>query len=209
MLTRELHERRGLLLGEELPHCGARPARNVDQGARATRCYRLGLLENTKLQSSMSWLGRSFIFTRLRISQMSRPCWLADLMTQFLTYFWRFRQCHLNFMPFASSLHEAIAFSRATFSASDSFAASAPSSFLMQSFKNALLSEPLSFCSFACFRQATDFAALCSSCWVGLMLCATRSDFDVASDELCALAGSPANPRTITKILADTKRRSM
>ena len=81
--------------------------------------------------------------------------------------------------------------------------------FLMQSFKNALLFEPLSFCSFACFRQATDFAALCSSCWVGLTFCATRSDFDVASDELCALASSPARPRTITKILADTKRRSM
>jgi hypothetical protein len=80
---------------------------------------------------------------------------------------------------------------------------------LMQFFKNALLFEPLSFCSFACFRQATDFAALCSSCWVGLMLCATRIDFDVASDELCALAGSPASPRTITKILADTKRRNM
>jgi hypothetical protein len=81
--------------------------------------------------------------------------------------------------------------------------------FLMQSFKNALLFEPLSFCSFACFRQATDFAALCSSCWVGLTFCATRSDFDVASDELCALAGSPASPRAITKILADAKRRSM
>src|SRR6516162_8113287 len=81
--------------------------------------------------------------------------------------------------------------------------------FLMQSFKNALLSEPLSFCSFACIRQAIDFAALCSSCWVGLMLCATRSDFDVASDELSALAGSPASPRTITMILADTKRRRM
>src|SRR5262249_9367331 len=82
--------------------------------------------------------------------------------------------------------------------------------FLMQSFKKALLCEPLSFCSFACFRQATDFAALCSSCWVGLMFCATRSDFDVASDdELCALAGSPASPRAITKILADAKRRSM
>src|SRR5262249_10087371 len=79
----------------------------------------------------------------------------------------------------------------------------------MQSFKKALLFEPLSFCSFACFRQATDFAALCSSCWVGLMFCATRSDFDVASDELCALAGSPASPRAITKILADAKRRSM
>src|SRR5262249_43560110 len=48
-----------------------------------------------------------------------------------------------------------------------------------------------------------------SSCWVGLMFCATRSDFDVASDELCALAGSPASPRAITKILADAKRRSM
>jgi hypothetical protein len=42
-------------------------------------------------------------------------------MTQFLTYFWRFRQCQLNFKPFASSLHAAIAFSRATFLASDSF----------------------------------------------------------------------------------------
>src|SRR6266436_6692122 len=101
------------------------PCRNVDQGARATRCYRLGLLENTKVQSSMSWLGRSFIFTALRISQMSMPCRLADLMMQFLTYFWRFRQCHLNFMPFASSLHAAVAFSRATLSALDSFAASA------------------------------------------------------------------------------------
>jgi hypothetical protein len=79
----------------------------------------------------------------------------------------------------------------------------------MQSFKNALLFEPLSFCSFACFRQATDFAALSSSCWVGLTFCATRSDFDVASDELCALAGSPASPRAITKILADAKRRRM
>src|SRR5215475_11901279 len=73
----------------------------------------------------MSWLGRSFIFTALRTSQMSMPCWLADLMMQFLTYFWRFRQCHLNFMPFASSLHATVAFSRATLSASDSFAASA------------------------------------------------------------------------------------
>src|SRR5262249_13539197 len=35
------------------------------------------------------------------------------------------RQCHLNFMPFASSLHATVAFCRATFSASDSFAASA------------------------------------------------------------------------------------
>src|SRR5262249_12735427 len=63
--------------------------------------------------------------TALRISWMSMPCWLADLMMQFLTYFWRFRQCHLNFMPFASSLHATVAFSRATLSASDSFAASA------------------------------------------------------------------------------------
>jgi putative tryptophan/tyrosine transport system substrate-binding protein len=33
---------------------------------------------------------------------MSMPCLLADLMMQFWTYFWRFRQCQLNFMPFAS-----------------------------------------------------------------------------------------------------------
>src|SRR5215510_4139984 len=98
------------------------PAR---QGARATRAYRLRLLENTKLQSSMSCLGRSFIFTDLRISQMSMPCWLADLMMQFLTYFWRFRQCQLNFMPFASALHAAVAFSRAILSALDNFAACA------------------------------------------------------------------------------------
>src|SRR5262249_29522052 len=72
----------------------------------------------------MSWLGRSF--TALRTSQMFMPCcWLANLMMQFLTYFWRFRQCHLNFMPFASSLHATVAFSRATLSAADSFAASA------------------------------------------------------------------------------------
>src|SRR5215470_4336666 len=71
----------------------------------------------------MSWLGRPFIFTV--ITETSMPCWLADLMMQFLTYFWRFRQCHLNFMPFASSLHATVAFSRATLSASDSFAASA------------------------------------------------------------------------------------
>src|SRR6266481_2733087 len=90
-----------------------------------TQSYRSRLLENTKLQSSMSWLGRSFIFTALRISQMSMPCWLADLMMQFWTNFWRFRQCHLNFMPFASSLQAAVAFSRATLSAFDNFAASA------------------------------------------------------------------------------------
>jgi hypothetical protein len=42
-------------------------------------------------------------------------------MMQFLTYFWRFRQCHLNFMPFASALHAAVAFSRATLSALDIF----------------------------------------------------------------------------------------
>src|ERR1700746_3217109 len=68
---------------------------------------------------------RPFIFTVLRTCQMSMPCWLADLMMQFLTYFWRFRQCQLNFMPFASTLHAAVAFSRATLSALDIFAASA------------------------------------------------------------------------------------
>src|SRR5438552_16279082 len=41
------------------------------------------------------------------------------------TYFWRFRQCQLNFMSFASTLHAAVAFSRTTLSALDSFAASA------------------------------------------------------------------------------------
>src|SRR5436309_11072776 len=46
------------------------------------------------------------------------------LIMQFRTYFWRFRQCQLNFMPFASTLHAAVAFSRTTFSALDSFAAS-------------------------------------------------------------------------------------
>ena len=73
----------------------------------------------------MSCLGSSFIFTALRISQMSMPCWLADLMMQFWTYFWRFRQCQLNFMPFASALHAAVAFSRAILSALDNFAARA------------------------------------------------------------------------------------
>src|SRR5262252_7238196 len=97
----------------------------TDQGARAAQSYRLRLLENTKLQSSMSWLGKSFIFTALRISQMSMPCLLADLMMQFWTYFWRFRQCQLNFMPFASALHAAVAFSRAILSAFDNFAARA------------------------------------------------------------------------------------
>src|SRR5215510_2866386 len=72
----------------------------------------------------MSGLGRD-PFTVLRTSQMSMPCWLADLMMQFWTYFWRFRQCHLNLMPFASSLHAAVAFSRATLSALDIFVASA------------------------------------------------------------------------------------
>jgi hypothetical protein len=46
-------------------------------------------------------------------------------MMQFWTYFWRFRQCQLNFMPFASTLHAAVAFSRAPLSALDIFAASA------------------------------------------------------------------------------------
>ena len=73
-------------------------------GSGTPQSYRLRLLENTKLQSSMSSLGSSFIFTALRISEMSMPCWLADLIMQFLTYFWRFRQCHLNFILFASSL---------------------------------------------------------------------------------------------------------
>jgi len=50
---------------------------------------------------------------------------IAILMMQLLTYFWRFRQCQLNFMPFASALHAAVAFSRATLSALDSFAAAA------------------------------------------------------------------------------------
>ena len=56
---------------------------------------------------------------------MSMPCRLADLMMQLWTYFWRFRQCQPNFMPFASALHAAVAFSRATLSALDIFAASA------------------------------------------------------------------------------------
>jgi hypothetical protein len=46
-------------------------------------------------------------------------------MMQFWTYFWRFRQCQLNFMPLASALHAAVAFSRASLSALDIFAASA------------------------------------------------------------------------------------
>src|SRR5256886_5760508 len=70
---------------------------------------------------------RPFIFTVLRTCQMSMltPSWLTVLMMQFWTYFWRFRQCQLNFMPFASTLHAAVAFSRATLSALDIFAASA------------------------------------------------------------------------------------
>ena len=75
--------------------------------------------------SSCSWLRRSFLFTALRTAQMSIPCLLADLLMQFWTYFWRFRQCQLNSMPFASDLHAAVVFSRATLSALDSFAASA------------------------------------------------------------------------------------
>jgi hypothetical protein len=42
-----------------------------------------------------------------------KPSWRVVLMMQFWTYFWRFRQCQLNFMPFASTLHSAVAFSRA------------------------------------------------------------------------------------------------
>jgi hypothetical protein len=56
---------------------------------------------------------------------MLKPSRLTVLMMQFWTYFWRFRQCQLNFMPFASALHAAVAFSRATLSALDIFAASA------------------------------------------------------------------------------------
>jgi len=82
-------------------------------------------LEKTKVKSSSSWIGRPPIFARLRTSQMSMPCRLADLMMQFWTYFWRFRQCQLNFMPFASALHAAVAFSRAILSALDNFAACA------------------------------------------------------------------------------------
>jgi hypothetical protein len=59
----------------------------LDDGARP---YRLRLLENTKLQSSISPIGRE-LFTALWISRMSMPCLLADLMMQFWTYFWRFR----------------------------------------------------------------------------------------------------------------------
>src|SRR5436309_3177358 len=70
---------------------------------------------------------RPFMFTVLRTCQMSMltPSLLTVLMMQFWTYFWRFRQCQLNFMPFASTLHAAVAFSRATLSALDIFAASA------------------------------------------------------------------------------------
>src|SRR5947209_3210043 len=70
---------------------------------------------------------RSFIFTKLRTCQMFKltPSLLAVLMMQFWTYFRRFNQCQLYFMPFASSLHAAVAFTRATLSALDSFAASA------------------------------------------------------------------------------------
>src|SRR5262244_2520691 len=70
---------------------------------------------------------RSIIFTALRICQTFTlgSVLIAILMMQLLTYFWRFRQCQLNFMPFASALHAAVAFSRATLSALDSFAAAA------------------------------------------------------------------------------------
>jgi hypothetical protein len=54
-----------------------------------------------------------------------KPAPLTVLMMQFWTYFWRFRQCQLNFMPLASALHAAVAFSRASLSALDIFAASA------------------------------------------------------------------------------------
>jgi len=56
---------------------------------------------------------RSIIFTALRISEMSMlgSAWTVVLMMQFRTYFWRFSQCQLNFMPFASTLRAAVAFS--------------------------------------------------------------------------------------------------
>src|SRR5215471_13615336 len=67
------------------------------------------------------------MFTALWICRMSTlgSVLIAILMMQLLTYFWRFRQCQLNFMPFASALHAAVAFSRATLSALDRFAAAA------------------------------------------------------------------------------------
>src|ERR1700742_2912899 len=70
---------------------------------------------------------RAFISTALRSCEMSMPgsAWTVVLMMQFLTYFRCFNQCQLSFMPFASSLHAAVAFSRAALSALDSFAASA------------------------------------------------------------------------------------
>src|SRR4029077_8358267 len=70
---------------------------------------------------------RSFIFTALRICRMSMPrsVWTAVLTMQFFTYLRCFNQCQLRFMLLASSLHAAVAFSRATLSALDSFAASA------------------------------------------------------------------------------------
>src|SRR5260370_15225402 len=69
---------------------------------------------------------RSFIFTALRICQMSTlaSARAAVLMVQFLTYFRCFNQCQLSFMPFASFLHAAVLFSRANLSALDNFAAS-------------------------------------------------------------------------------------
>jgi hypothetical protein len=72
-------------------------------------------------------IGRSIIFTVLVTSEMFMlgSIRTAALMMQFRTYFWRFRQCQLNFMPFACTLHAAVAFSRTIFSALDSCAASA------------------------------------------------------------------------------------
>jgi hypothetical protein len=49
------------------------------KGAHTTQSYRLRPLENMKLQSSMSWSGRSFMFTALRTSEISMPCRVADL----------------------------------------------------------------------------------------------------------------------------------
>ena len=84
------------------------------------------------------------------------PSLLAVRMMQFWTYFWRLCQCRLNFMPFASSLHAAVAFSRATLSALDIFAASAGVG------TNAMLLTASSTCATtmgtaddACFADAT------------------------------------------------------
>src|SRR5262249_24295422 len=80
--------------------------------------------EKIKVKSSKSWIAMPPTLARVRTSsKTAMPCSLADLMTQFSTHFWRFRPWQLNFMPCAAALHAAVTFSRATLSASDSFAA--------------------------------------------------------------------------------------